>query len=77
MTVSLLAIASIMVVGWAFGIVCDRLITRWSQGHTEPDNEPEKRSCDTCRYGKVRPQDEPCCDCLQDDDMDLWEPFDM
>ena len=73
MTVSLLAIASIMVLGWLFGIVCDRLITRWSQGHTEPDNETEKRSCDTCRYGKVRPQDEPCCDCLQDDDIDRWE----
>ncbi len=36
-------------------------------------SETDRRTCDTCRYGKVRPQDEPCCDCLSDDDIDKWE----
>lgn len=29
------SIASLMVLGWVFGIVCDRMILRWTQSHTE------------------------------------------
>lgn len=39
MTVSLLAIASIMVVGWVFGIVCDRVFTVWHKGHSEASDD--------------------------------------
>lgn len=75
MTVSLLAIASIMVVGWAFGIVCDRLLTRSTKGFSEPSDEPERHACDTCKYDETNPKDYPCCECAEDD-MDLWEAAD-
>ena len=76
MTVSLLAIASIMVVGWAFGIVCDRLLTRSTKGLSEPSGESERHACDTCKYEDTNPNESPCKECAEDD-MDLWEPFDM
>ena len=75
MTVSLLAIASIMVLGWLFGIVCDRLLVRWLEGHSETtqdgsedhdrwegDPEPTRR-CDTCKHDDLTWYDEPCDSC--------------
>ena len=78
MTVSLLAIASIMVLGWLFGIVCDRLLVRWFEGHSEAtqdgsedhdrwENDPEptepEHVCDTCKYNEFNEWYEPCLHC--------------
>lgn len=34
--------------------------------------EQERHGCDTCKYENVRPEDEPCRECLVDD-VDRWE----
>ena len=64
------SITAVMALGWAFGVVCDRLLIKWCDGLKTPQEDTEKRTCDNCKYGKTRPQDEPCCECLQDDDID-------
>ena len=68
-----IALALVMVSAWAFGGFCDRLLIKWCDGLKTPHEDTEKRTCDNCKHGKTRPQDEPCCECLQDDDIDRWE----
>ena len=76
MTISLIAIGSVMALCWVFGIVCDRIFTRWFDSLREPQNEPQRHACDTCKYEDTNPNESPCKECAEDD-MDLWEPFDM
>ena len=85
MTVSLLAIASIMVLGWLFGIVCDRLLVRWAQSHTdgsEDATEDHERweadpvptmPCRGCLHEETSMFDEPCLSCIQTSE---WEKKD-
>ena len=85
MTVSLLAIASIMVVGWAFGIVCDRLLVRWFEGHSEAtqygsedhdrweDDPVPTMPCRGCLHEETSMFDEPCLSCIQTSE---WEKRD-
>ena len=70
-----MALALIMGVSWSFGIVCDRMLTRWIKSLSEPQSEPERHACDTCKYDETNPKDYPCCECAEDD-MDLWEAAD-
>ena len=82
MTVSLLAIASIMVLGWVFGIVCDRLLVRWCEGHSEAtqdgsedhdrweDDPVSTNMCDTCKWDRVPLWNADCYKC---NDYDKWE----
>ena len=85
MIYSLCAIALLMVVGWAFGIVCDRLLIRWSKSHLdtsedgtedhdrwEDDPEPTN-TCDTCKWDKITVWDAECYHC---NDYDKWEAKD-
>ena len=69
------ALSLIMAVAWAFGIVCDRLLTRWFHSLSEPQDKPERRACDTCKYEYTNPKEYPCNECAEDD-MDLWEATD-
>lgn len=71
-----IAIASIMVIGWVFGIVCDKLLTRWTKTRKKLNKTFERRSCDTCRYEYTNPNESPCKECA-DDDIDLWAPADF
>jgi hypothetical protein len=68
-----LSIAAVMVLGWLFGIVCDRMFIRWAESHSEPpeyadhdrweeDPEPTRR-CDTCKHDGLTLYDEPCDSC--------------
>ena len=68
-----IALALVMVSAWAFGIFCDRMIIKWHKSLTEPSEDEDKHTCDRCKFGKFRPQEYPCCECLQDDDIDRWE----
>lgn len=67
-----MALSLIMVVSWAFGIVCDKLLTRWFNSLSESSGEPERHACDTCKYENTNPKESPCKECAEDD-MDLWE----
>ncbi len=53
----------------AFGVLIGRASKRIE--HKEEPTE-ERHACDTCKWENTRPQDEPCCICVQDD-MDMWE----
>lgn len=68
-----MALSLIMVVSWAFGIVCDKMITRWFESLYKPQKTPERRSCDTCKYEYTDPKESPCKECA-DDDVDMWTP---
>lgn len=68
-----MALSLIMVVSWAFGIVCDKMLTRWFKGLSEPQKTPERRSCDTCKYEYTNPNESPCKECSEDD-IDRWTP---
>jgi len=74
-TTILFALIACCLIGMAMGIVAYASIARELRESAEDDTEKEQRTCETCRYGKTRPQDDPCCDCLQDDDIDRWEPL--
>ena len=86
MIYSLCAIALLMVVGWAFGIACDRLLIRWSKSHLdtsedgsadhdrwEDDPEPTELEhvCDTCKYNEFNEWYEPCLHCGKN--YEKWE----
>ena len=70
-----MALSLIMVVSWGFGIVCDKLLTRWLNGLSDPQDKPERHACDTCKYEDTNPKRFPCNVCAEDD-MDLWEASD-
>ena len=70
------ALSLIMVVSWAFGAVCDRMITRWFNSLYKPQKTPERRSCDTCKYEYTNPNESPCKECA-DDDIDRWTPAEL
>ena len=70
-----MALSLIMGVSLAFGIVCDRMITRWIKSLSKPHKKPERRSCDNCKYEYTNPHDSPCKECA-DDDIDMWTPAD-
>lgn len=68
-----IALALVMASAWAFGIFCDRMITKWHKSLAEPsedadhdrwegDPEPTRR-CDTCKYDGLTWYDEPCDSC--------------
>ena len=63
------ALSLIMVVSWVFGIVCDKMITRWFNSLYKPQKTPERRSCDTCKYEYTK-------ECA-DDDIDRWTPAEL
>ena len=67
------ALCLIMVVAWAFGVFCDRIITRWVNSLKKPHKESERHACDTCKYEYTSPKEYPCNECAEDD-MDLWTP---
>lgn len=71
-----MALSLIMVVSWAFGAVCDRMITRWFKSLYKPQKTPERRSCDTCKYEYTNPNESPCKECA-DDDIDMWTPAEL
>ena len=71
-----MALSLIMVVSWAFGAVCDRMITRWFNSLYKPQKTPERRSCDTCKYEYTNPNESPCKECA-DDDIDRWTPAEL
>lgn len=69
-----IALTTLMLSAWAFGIVCDRLLTGWLQTHADQhDQDPPRHGCDTCRFSGVDPREEPCLTCVTDDDIDMWE----
>ena len=70
------ALSLIMVVSWAFGAVCDRMITRWFNSLYKPQKTPDRRSCDTCKYENTNPNESPCKECA-DDDIDRWTPAEL
>ena len=70
------ALSLIMVVSWAFGIVCDKMLTRWIESLSKPQKTPERRSCDTCKYEYTNPNESPCKECA-DDDIDRWTPAEL
>ena len=72
-TIELFALIACCLIGVAMGIVICAAVIRELRDTGEDEPEKDRRTCETCRYGKVRPQDDPCCDCLQDDDIDRWE----
>ena len=74
MTISLIAIASVMAVSWAFGIFCDRMITKWHKSLTEPSEDPDivRYTCDNCKHKNLSWYDEPCESCTGD----KWEEDD-
>ena len=67
------ALLLIMVVSWVFGIVCDKMLTRWLESLSKPQETPERRSCDTCKFEYSNPLESPCKECA-DDDIDMWQP---
>lgn len=67
------ALALIMVVSWAFGAVCDRMITRFTNSLKKPKKGRERRSCGNCLYEYTNPHESPCKECA-DDDIDRWTP---
>lgn len=67
------AITAVMVVGWAFGVVCDRMLTHWAKTRKKPNKAAERRSCDNCKYEYTNPNESPCKECA-DDDIDMWTP---
>lgn len=71
MTISLIAIASVMAVSWAFGVVCDRIFTRWHKSLTEPSEDTDivRYTCDNCKHKNLSWYDEPCDSCTGD----KWE----
>lgn len=71
MIYALLAIAIVMVFSCLFGFCLHVFISKASRSFSDPD-ESDGHSCNTCRYEKVKPSDEPCCDCVTDD-VDMWE----
>ena len=65
-----MALSLIMVVSWAFGAVCDRMITRWFNSLSKPQETPERRSCDNCKHKDKSWYEEPCDECSCGDN---WE----
>ena len=66
-----IAITAVMVLGWLFGIVCDRMFTRWSGSRSEPPEDPDivRYTCDNCKHKDLSWYDEPCDSCTGD----KWE----
>ena len=83
MTISLITIASVMALCWAFGIVTDRLFTHWLKDHSEANTDADHdrwerdplptQTCDNCRFRKVQWYAEPCLSCQADDYGSKWE----
>lgn len=69
-----IALSLIMVSAWAFGIFCDRMITRWHKSLAEPQDDPDivRYTCDNCKYKDWSWYDEPCDSCTGD----KWEEDD-
>lgn len=66
-------ITAVMVLGWIFGIFCNRLFSAWLQTHDDQhDQDPPRHGCDTCKFSGVDPREEPCVDCANGD-IDRWE----
>jgi len=68
------SITAVMVLGWIFGIVCDRMFTRWAESHSEPpedadhdrwEEDPEPTMpCIGCPDENTSMFDEPCISCM-------------
>ena len=71
-TRAMFAIFAVMVASCGFGYFMHGLLTEAKQSHTEPPGEPDSRSCETCRYEKVKPSEDPCFECSVGD-IDRWE----
>ena len=65
------AIAAVMAVSWAFGIVCDRIFARWLNGLKTPSEDPDivRYTCYNCKHKNLSWYDEPCDSCTGD----KWE----
>ena len=69
MTISLIAIASVMAVSWAFGVVCDRIFTRWIESLKTPsdggseDPDIDLVMCKDCIFRDKTLFEEPCISC--------------
>lgn len=69
------SIAAVMGVFWIFGVVCDRLIIKWTESRTEPEENPDherweedpepsiKKSCANCRHVETAWRADPCTKC--------------
>ena len=66
------AIAALMAVCVAFGYTLRVVLDKAIEDRTGAQEEPDRHSCDTCKYEAVSPTKEPCVDC-GDDDLDRWE----
>ena len=83
MTISLIAIGSVMALCWVFGIVCDELFIRWMKDHTEANTDADHdrwehdplptQTCDNCKWRNVHWYAEPCLSCQADDYGSKWE----
>ena len=74
------SITAVMVLGWLFGIVCDRMFTRWEEGHSEAhqdgsedhdrweDDPVPTMPCRGCLHEETSMFDEPCLSCIQTSD---------
>ena len=72
MIYALLAIASVLAVGSAFGFAMRGVIAR--EMRSKKANEKTRvHSCDGCKYEHTNPNESPCKECA-DDDIDLWTP---
>jgi len=86
MTISLIAIASVMALCWAFGIVCDRIFTHWLKDRIETNTDADHdrwawdpvptQTCDNCKWRNVSWRDDPCRSCAADDYGSRWEEED-
>lgn len=69
------SIAAVMGVFWIFGVVCDRLIIKWTESRTEPEENPDHErweedpdptyKCSTCKWEGKSCLEEPCKSCRE------------
>ena len=64
-----IAISLVMAASAAFGWAMHKVI---SEKKEDPEEVPDKHTCDNCKYYNVKPTEEPCFDCVTDD-IDRWE----
>lgn len=68
MRTALCIIAVCGVCGWIIGVLLDRFI-EWHEGQINTDERHPCESCDNCMYSDREWDEDPCCQCGDDDSM--------